>query len=104
MCKSSRLCAILRLANAPLSHIIVLAQLTEVTIEFLFCLSFGILVLLLQQTYEPVTFALDFIELIVGDVAPPFLHTAPYLLPVAFKNVFIHDVSFLYIMGSYGTP
>jgi hypothetical protein len=75
VCQSNRLCAILRLVNAPLSTMIVLTQLTEVMIDFLFCLGFGIPVLLLQQTYESVTFALNFIELIVGDVAPPFLYT-----------------------------
>ena len=43
-------------------------------------------------------------KFIVGNVAPPFLHMTPYLLPVAFKNVFIHDVKLPLCHGGFMEP
>lgn len=50
------------------------------------------------------TVAVDLIEIIIGQLAPLLLDRAFYLLPFAFKNVFVHRFSPLVVATELPTP
>ena len=61
----------------------------EEPIDFVVGLLLGVAVLLLDQAFQLVALTRDFVEIVVGQLAPHFPHAAAQLLPLAFQDVFI---------------
>src|SRR5262245_65800215 len=73
------------------------ARLLVVSIEALLDLALRLIALpavaLLQRTGELVHRAVDPVEVVVGELAPPLLDLTAHLLPLAGENVLVHRVS-----------
>src|SRR5262249_39473755 len=74
-----------------------IARLVVVSVEALLHLALGLIarpaVSLLQSTGKLVHRAVDAVEIVVRELAPPLLDLTPHLLPLAGENVLVHGVS-----------
>src|SRR5262245_56056436 len=64
--------------------------LVEAAVDFGFGLLFGVAVPRLHAPYQLVTLAGYFVEVVIGEIAPPFLDFTSELLPLPFKNIRVH--------------
>src|SRR5262249_256101 len=85
------LCSSPRLAPSRVAHVLV------VLVEALFHLALGVIafpaVSFLQRTGELVHRAVDAVEIVVGELAPPLLDLTAHLLPLAGENVLVHEIA-----------
>ena len=64
-------------------------------VDFLFGVLAGVAILFLEQADKLVEFAAHSLQIVVGELAPPFFGLTPQLLLLTFKYIFVHNVILL---------
>jgi hypothetical protein len=70
-------------------------------VELIFGALACVTILLLEQADNLFCIAARLFQVIIGDLPPPFFNLAAHFLPLAFENIFIHDVILFIFRESY---